>query len=76
MFCALELYKDNDWINLILTKFFHRADVDINKAMLVVGNNVSDRSVCCALKVTAPSFKIDKDIMGNSLKSKLRQILL
>ena len=76
MFCALKLDKDNDWINLIMTEFFHSADVDINKAVLVVGNDVSDRSVCCALEVTAPSFEIDKDIIGNSLKTKLRQLFL
>ena len=76
MFCTLELYQDNDGINLILTKFFHRADVDVNEAVLVVGNDVPDRSVCCALEVTAPSFEIDKNIVSNALETKLIQAFL
>ena len=69
MLCALEFNKDNDWINLILTKFLHCADVDVKEAVLVVGNDVPDRSVCGALKMTATSFEIDKNIIGNALNT-------
>ena len=70
MLCALELDKDNNWINLILTQFLHCADVDVNEAVLVVGNDIPDRSVCGALKMTASSFEIDKNIISNALKTK------
>ena len=70
MLCALELDKDNNWINLILTQFLHCTDVDVNEAVLVVGNDIPDRSVCGALKMTATSFEIDKNIISNALKTK------
>ena len=58
-----EFDEQNDWVDLILLKFPNCVDVDVQEAVLVVGDYVLDRSQSSALKMASTAFKINENIV-------------
>ena len=58
-----EFDQQNDWVDLILLKFPDSVDVDVQEAVLVVGDYVLDRSQSSALKMTSTALEINENIV-------------